>query len=556
MEVTATKVVVLLLLGTIKLVFGLAPLILARVFKKRGNGYWVKKFIGAVLCIGGGVLLSTVFIHMLKEVRESMDRARYMGMLPQDADYPFAELIICMGFLLILLVESIVHKFCGGHGPPVSDCKQEDYLDSPEEITVRIPRVTGSQHVFDNPAYLEESPCKEGAEAVKPSSGASPYFANKKMEATGSVLNMPTNSYNSATDSLAIRHCKTPSKVKQARDTRKLLSSVRGFLVVVALSVHSLFEGMAVGLEETSGGVWQLFMAIAIHSIAIVFCIGMEMVSSGTRQARIILSMVVLSVVTPLGVVMGLLLTLHAQTETGAHVLLVGVLQGVAAGTLLYITFFEVLARDKLAKYGMSGLVGALVITLGFTIMAALNGMGGHSHGGGEHAELAGHGHAHHEGHQLPETFGGNIKFRSLVDGHDRHLDDVTAGAIHPYDHFHEEYDLDHGDHVHHIGPHDSHDHEDGEDFPFDMEDYSEEKQSDQDHHHHHPNIYPTNSHQEENRKNVKPSDLLTLSVQLKDHQEHHQELEQGHQHHLEDDDDHGHHDEHEHVFDYSTLSK
>ena len=49
MEVTATKVVVLLLLGTIKLVFGLAPLVLARVFKKRGNGYWVKKFIGEFL---------------------------------------------------------------------------------------------------------------------------------------------------------------------------------------------------------------------------------------------------------------------------------------------------------------------------------------------------------------------------------------------------------------------------------------------------------------------------------------------------------------------------
>ena len=29
--------------------------------------------------------------------------------------------------------------------------------------------------------------------------------------------------------------------------------------------------------------------------------------------------------------------------------------QGLAAGTLLYITFFEVLAKDKLSKYGMSG---------------------------------------------------------------------------------------------------------------------------------------------------------------------------------------------------------
>ena len=62
-------------------------------------------------------------------------------------------------------------------------------------------------------------------------------------------------------------------------------------------------------------------------------------------------------------------------------------LQGLAAGTLLYITFFEVLARDKLGRYGMSGLVGALAVTLGFSLMAGLEVAGGHSHGG--------HGHGH-----------------------------------------------------------------------------------------------------------------------------------------------------------------
>ena len=34
---------------------------------------------------------------MLKEVRDSMDRAVDMGMMPKESDYPFAELIICMG---------------------------------------------------------------------------------------------------------------------------------------------------------------------------------------------------------------------------------------------------------------------------------------------------------------------------------------------------------------------------------------------------------------------------------------------------------------------------
>ena len=60
--------------------------------------------------------------------------------------------------------------------------------------------------------------------------------------------------------------------------------------------------------------------------------------------------MVVLSLNTPLGILIGILVTLHMENATGGHILLIGVLQGLAAGTLLYITFFEVLARDKLTR--------------------------------------------------------------------------------------------------------------------------------------------------------------------------------------------------------------
>ena len=94
-------------------------------------------FSGIVLCFGGGVLISTVFIHMLgevcrmylfeedenifetKKVRESLERASNMGMMPSallELEYPFAELLLCVGFLFILLIESVVHKMFGGAG--------------------------------------------------------------------------------------------------------------------------------------------------------------------------------------------------------------------------------------------------------------------------------------------------------------------------------------------------------------------------------------------------------------------------------------------------------
>jgi len=418
--VTGSKVVVLLILGAVKLVFGLAPLIIARSFQTKRKNDGLKNIVGAVLCIGGGVLLSTVFIHMLVEVRESMERAKELGVIPMELEYPLAELIICLGFLFILMVEAVVHKWCGGHGHGHGEAFS---TDTPQQFLLKIPEVPGSRSPYHNPAFIDDSSRGEKeAMEEKQNTGLSSHRSNEMLLTIGNSYSKPSNSYNLATDSLAIQ--KTPSKTKQARYSRDLLTSVREVMMVMALSVHSLFEGLAVGLEDSSGGVWQLFLAIAIHSIAIVFCIGTDMVNNGANQARIIFSMVVLSLVTPIGVLVGILLNLDAHVQTGGDMLLMGVLQGLASGTLLYITFFEVLSREKLGRYGMSGLVGALFILLGFSLMAAVNGLAGHSHGvtGHVHGQgLAGHNHGlkgHFHGHGLV----GHSHGVSIVHEHDHDI--------------------------------------------------------------------------------------------------------------------------------------
>lgn len=67
MDLIGCKVLVLVLLGLIKLISGLSPLLLVKYLKNQGM-IWVEHFMAGLICIGGGVLLSTVFIHMLPEV--------------------------------------------------------------------------------------------------------------------------------------------------------------------------------------------------------------------------------------------------------------------------------------------------------------------------------------------------------------------------------------------------------------------------------------------------------------------------------------------------------
>ena len=87
--------------------------------------------------------------------------------------------------------------------------------------------------------------------------------------------------------------------------------------------------------------------------------------------------MFTLASVTSLGIIIGMVVTDHADEEgngTKAYVILT--LQGLAAGTLLYITFYEVLDRQKLDKAGMTGCLGAFLIFFGFAIMAGLESLG------------------------------------------------------------------------------------------------------------------------------------------------------------------------------------
>ena len=171
-------------------------------------------------------------------------------------------------------------------------------------------------------------------------------------------------------------------------------------------------------------------MAIAIHAVPIVFCVGTDMISSGVKKIKIIIYIIFLSINTPIGILIGVIVTIHVEEASAQHIFLIGVLQGLAAGTLLYITFFEVLSRDKLEKYGMSGLVGALAVVLGFSLMAGLEVVGGHSHGGHGH----GHDLGHHEPHGLHKGHDHGHGYEEELDhDHEEHDDDLD----HNHDHYH-----------------------------------------------------------------------------------------------------------------------
>ncbi|OQR70473.1 zinc/iron transporter-like [Tropilaelaps mercedesae] len=181
-----------------------------------------------------------------------------------------------------------------------------------------------------------------------------------------------------------------------------------GVLIVVALSFHSVFEGLSLGLQSSASKTWIMLLAIALHKLVISFVLGFELCTSGVKKvsvrsglsqffvvthvnedvsslkSAVLVYVVIFSVMSPFGAFMGIM-TQHHFEET----LVVTVLNGIAAGTLLYVTFFEVLQKQK--NLSLHGMFQLTAVILGFSLMLALELMLPHSHQAHEDVD-----HHHH----------------------------------------------------------------------------------------------------------------------------------------------------------------
>ncbi|CAK6432569.1 unnamed protein product [Pipistrellus nathusii] len=143
----------------------------------------------------------------------------------------------------------------------------------------------------------------------------------------------------------------------------------RGALILLfSLSFHSVFEGLAVGLQTTVANTVQLWLAVLAHKGPVVFGVGLRLVQIGTALRWAVFCIFLFSLMSPLGIALGLVVP-GTDSEVGGG-LAQAVLEGVAAGTFLYVTFLEILPMEladpeaPLVKWGC--------IATGFAFMALI----------------------------------------------------------------------------------------------------------------------------------------------------------------------------------------
>lgn len=252
---------------------GVIPFKLAKVFKwtepldKHGEKK-TNMTVNILLCFGGGVLLATTFLHLLPEINLTINWLIQEGMMPK-VDISLGELFMMIGFFLIYLIEELVHNYLHRHQSRKKklalsekkmngEAKHGDLNDAfMRGVAVRNSAITSRS----SQQFEEEKPVGDAASADQQLNGVA----------------VAENHAHDATHSHGHGHSHLP--LPPGEDDDVLVTSLRGLLIVLALSIHELFEGFAVGLEKDATGVYFMFAAVSAHKFVIAFCIGGETVN-------------------------------------------------------------------------------------------------------------------------------------------------------------------------------------------------------------------------------------------------------------------------------------
>ena len=149
-------------------------------------------------------------------------------------------------------------------------------------------------------------------------------------------------------------------------------SVVRSLMLVCALSLHSFFEGLAIGLQVDTSDVLAIFLPVALHKSIIAFALGLSLAQSKLNVKAIVRSDFLFSVTSPVGIGIGTII-IAASSDNPDTAMINGILEGIACGTFLFVVFFEILPHEFMRKKKFPNrLLKTLFLILGFSVVTLI----------------------------------------------------------------------------------------------------------------------------------------------------------------------------------------
>ncbi|CBJ25854.1 conserved unknown protein [Ectocarpus siliculosus] len=379
------KATAALILFSIALVGGLLPQRLQNVGKK---------VVSCLNMAAGGVFFASAMVHMLPESSETLNDA-------WGDVFPWGGYFCAFGFLLILCIDqavSISHARRrkgrkGGHSLVPTEPPSVDDLNrfgQRRGINGGSHRNTDSEDLAElemaaiSPkALLGSSAMGDSHEAVVRGGGTNGDRNGNGGEAGGAsgskggggagsngggacpqqgLISSP-----SSTDSHGDEDCADHHHHGGHAHAHGLGGEGDGVWVrlalLLALSVHSVMEGLGVGAKTTKA--YNLLFAIGVHKGLAAYALGASLLQSGVYGKQVTLFVIAFSAMTPLGILLGALIEKDGEDDSGGAVCV-----ALAAGTFLYVSLMEVLPPELASTENGWSKMGSLV--LGFVVSAGV----------------------------------------------------------------------------------------------------------------------------------------------------------------------------------------
>ncbi|GFW83061.1 uncharacterized protein TNCV_4604881 [Trichonephila clavipes] len=142
-------------------------------------------------------------------------------------------------------------------------------------------------------------------------------------------------------------------------------TSTSNILLVLALSLYAVFQGTTIGLL-TQSSPWTTLLVTCLQQSVLVFIVGWVGLAQSEELMPMMAYVVVLCVMSPFGITLAML----CHTLANVSPIISGCSKAIVCGSLLYLTFCDLLRRRKLKESPhIERFAG---FTLGATVMAAL----------------------------------------------------------------------------------------------------------------------------------------------------------------------------------------
>ncbi|XP_063602498.1 zinc transporter ZIP1-like isoform X2 [Penaeus indicus] len=344
-NIMTIKGIILVVMFVMTFVCSMIPVIFVKRIQHTHDSGQRSKYqtwLSLMSCSAGGVFMGTCIMDLFPDVQQQIEVL--LDQSTVTSSFPVAEFIVIFGFLLVLTMEQIV-----------LDYKETSLLRRPAEAEALLGEPNERRR------NLQQQHSLSGITDQ-------PDLTASIRSETGSLTGS-TRGYGTAADSCDPLDGHGHSHLFDHSIHQDIAShsSLRSMLLLFALSLHSIFEGLAVGLQDTIDDVVALFLVVIFHKGIIAFSLGLNMVQSKLTVAQMLLGIMFFCVTAPFGVGVGMgIMELQSFTTT----ILSGTLQGIACGTFLYVTFFEVLPHEM--NNGENRLLKLLFIILGFSAVCGV----------------------------------------------------------------------------------------------------------------------------------------------------------------------------------------